>query len=111
MVADGAHVIAQGPHGAQLRPLVHIQGLDQGADGEVPSVQQQGVRVLGLLPVDGGLQPGVAPGLAAVLRILGQEVGVQVMGEQNSGLPPGLRGGKGSRRHGQHQQHRRQQAE
>ena len=40
----------------------------------------------GPLPVDGGFQRGVAAGLPAVLRTLGKEVGVEIVGEEDGGL-------------------------
>ena len=86
VVAQGNGVVAQGPHGPQLRGLSGVERLDQRADGEVAAVHQQRVRVLGPLPADGGFQPGIAAGLPAVLRTLGQEVGVEVVGKENGGL-------------------------
>ena len=65
VVSNGNGVIAQGPHGPQLRGLGGEERLDEGADGKVPAVHQQGVRVHLPLPVDGGFQPGVTAALPA----------------------------------------------
>ena len=106
VVAGGGGVIAHGPHGAQLGGLGGVQRLDQGADGEIPSVQGQGVRVLGPLPLQGGHQPGVPPRLSPLPVALGQEVGVQVVGKEHRG-GIGLAGGprrqsqQGAQRQGQ----------
>ena len=85
------HHIAQRPHGAQLRPLGGVQGLDQRADGEVSPVHRQRVGVDCPLPVQRRLQPGVAPRFPPVLLRLGQEVGVEIVGEEYCGAAaPGL---------------------
>ena len=55
MVAEGRRVIAQRAHGPQLRGLGGVECLDQGTDGEVAAVQQQGVGVPRFLCVDGSL--------------------------------------------------------
>ena len=83
VVAHSGGVIAQGPHGAQLRPLGGIQGLDQRADREVSPVQGQRVGMGPPLSVQGGLQTGVAPRLPPFPIGLGEEMGVQIVGEQH----------------------------
>ena len=108
VVADGGGVIAQGPHGPQLRRLGGVQGLDQGADGKVPAVHQQGIRMGRLLLVNGGFQPGIAAAFAAVPCGLRQEVGMEVMGKQDGGLPVRRRCGP-CRNGAQRRQHQGQQ--
>ena len=92
VVAEGGRVIAQGAHGPQFGCLGGVEGLNQGADGEVAAIQQQGVGALFSLPVNGSFQAGVAAGFAAVLRRLGQEVGMEVVGKQDRGCICGRRG-------------------
>ena len=83
VVADGHGVIAHGSHGPQLRRLRGVKSLDQGADGEIAAIHQQSGRVHRPFLVDDGFQPGVAAALAPRSRGLGEEMGVEVMGEQN----------------------------
>ena len=109
MVAEGRRVIAHRAHGPQLGGLGGVEGLDQGADGEVAAVQQQGVGVLFPLPVNGSFQAGVAAGLAAILRRLGQEVGVEVMGKEDGGRIRGRRGIRRDHAEGTYQQKRQKQ--
>ena len=109
VVAEGGRVIAQGAHGPQLGGLGGVEGLDQGADGEVAAVQQQGVGVCCPLPVNGGLQAGVAAGFAAVLRRLGQEVGMEVVGKEDRGCICGRRGIRRDHAEGTYQQKRQKQ--
>ena len=91
VVAHRRRIVAQRPHGAQLRPLGGVQGLDQRADGEVSPVHRQRVGVDCPLPVQRRLQPGVAPRFPPVLLRLGQEVGVEIVGEEYCGAAaPGL---------------------
>ena len=92
VVALDLSVIAQGAHGPQFGCLGGVEGLNQGADGEVAAIQQQGVGALFSLPVNGSFQAGVAAGFAAVLRRLGQEVGMEVVGKQDRGCICGRRG-------------------
>ena len=107
MVAGGHRVVAHGPHGAQLRPLGGVQGLDQRTDGEVTAVQSQSVWVAGPLPVQSGFQPGVAAGFSSAPVGLGQKVGVEIMGKQHrSGMAP--RQGRPSGQQGKQQQKRQQ---
>ena len=86
VVAHGGSVVAHSAHGPQLCRLGGVEGLDQGADGHVSAVHRQCVGVFGPLPLQGGHEPGVASRLAAVLSILGQKVGVQVVGKENGRL-------------------------
>ena len=83
VVADGHGVIAHGPHGSQLRRLRGIESLDQGADGEIAAIHQQSGRVHRPFPVDDGFQPGVAAALPTLRRGLREEMGVEIVGEQN----------------------------
>ena len=83
MVADGHGVIAHGPHGSQLRRLRGIESLDQGADGEIAAIHQQSGRVHRPFLVDDGFQPGVAAALPTLRRGLREEMGVEIVGEQN----------------------------
>ena len=100
VVAAGHRVIAQRAHGPQLGGPGGVEGLDQGADGEVAPVQQQDVGIRFPLPVNGGFQAGVAAALAAVLRRLGQEVGVEVVGKEDRGCICGGRGIRGGHTEG-----------
>ena len=102
VIAKGGHVIAHGPHGPQLQGRGGIGGLEEGAHGEVPPVQQQRVRIRLALGPDGAHQPSIAAVRLPILPGGGQQVGVQVVGEQHRDLAAGrLPGGQG--RHGQRQ--------
>ena len=83
VVADGHGVVTHGSHGPQLRRLRGVKGLDQGADGKVSAIHQQGVRIHRPFPVDDGFQPGVATALPSLRRGLGEEMGVEIVGEQD----------------------------
>lgn len=63
----------------------------------------------GLLPVNGGFQPGVAPGLSPRPVLLWEEVGVEVVGKQDGRLigPGGRAGPEGQQGAQGQQQHRR----
>ena len=109
MIADGHGVIPQSPHGPQFRRLRGIQGLDQGADGKVAAIHQQSGGIHRPFPVNGGFQPGVAATLPSLRRRLGEEVRVEIVGEQD-GRDVRLLGaafGHGAGR--EHTQHRQQQ--
>ena len=83
VVADGHGIITHGSHGPQLRRLRGVKGLDQGANGKVAAIHQQGIRVHRPFPVDNGFQPGVTAALPSLRRGLGEEVGVEIVGEQD----------------------------
>ena len=83
MVAQRRGVVPHGPQGPQLRGLGGVDGLKQAAHGEVPAVQNQGVRVGGPLLPDQGGQAGIAAVFPALLIRHGEEVVVGVMGEQD----------------------------
>ena len=109
VVADGHGIITHGSHGPQLRRLGGVKGLDQGANGKVAAIHQQGIRVHRPFPVDNGFQTGVAAALPSLRRGLGEEVGVEIVGEQD-GCDVRLLGtafGHGTDR--EHTQHRQQQ--
>ena len=82
---------------------------DQGADGKVAAIHQQSGGIHRPFPVNGGFQPGVAATLPSLRRRLGEEVRVEIVGEQD-GRDVRLLGaafGHGAGR--EHTQHRQQQ--
>ena len=107
VVANGGGVIAHGAHGAQLRPLGGVQGLDQRANGEVAAVYGQSVGMGPALPVQGGFQAGVAPRFVPLPVGLGQKVGVEVVGKEHRSAVA-LRGCRQRGQKGTQQQNRQQ---
>ena len=81
VVSHRHSVIAHGAHGAKLRRLGGIQGLDQGAHREIPAVHSQRPRMGGPLLLQCGGQPGIAARGPSAPVLPGQEAGVEVVGK------------------------------
>ena len=111
MVPGSNRIVPHGAHRPQLGGLGGIQRLNQGADGEISAVHRQSVGVLSTLALQRGHQAGIAPGLPSCAVGLGKEMGVQIVGKQNRGLP-GLPRSVGRRRQNQSckQHHSQKQA-